>query len=186
MKRPTLASCGARRPHPHPRPTPPSAASTSIATPAAHAAAKRYRPSAFPEASMSSIAILQQFYSGDYTVPRMLSRKWILVVFAIAFLCVLSQRCAAGPIKRRPPIVEIVDCTREFSLVSPSPFSQSPPFPPPPATVLHLDGIVLTHIMTPPEFRTPHPKATSATTDIFQALGWHPTCRLAPWLPRSY
>ena len=131
---------------------------------------------------MSAMAILQQLYSRDYTIRRMLCRKWLLVVFAMVLLFVLSPRCAAGPIKRWPPLVGIVDCTREFSFASPSPFSQPLPFSPSPKSVFHLNGVVLTGTIAPPEFRTPDPRAASVTTDIFQALRWHPPCHLAPWL----
>jgi hypothetical protein len=112
----------------------------------------------------------------------MLSRRWRLAIFALAFLSLQSQLCAAGPIHRRPPIIEIVDCTRQFSFAS-STFRQYLPFPPSPTTAFHLDAVVLTRASAPPEFRRPYPKATSVTTDIFHALRSHPSCRLAPWLP---
>lgn len=186
MKRPTRVSCSAPRPHHRRRPTPPSAASMSIVTPVDRAAAESRGLSGRSRG-------VNEWHSNIATVlfwglhcSRMLSRKWLLVVFAMAFLSVLSQRCAAGPIKRRPPIVNIVDCTREFSFASPSPFPQSLPFLPSPTAVFHLDEVVLTHTIDLAEFRTRDRKASSATADIFQQLGWHQTCRLAPWLPRSY
>ena len=124
--------------------------------------------------SMSVIGILQQLCFRDYTAPRMLSRKWRVVVFAMAFLSVLLRPCAAGPIKMQ----WLLFC-RPKRL--PSTFTRFAPVPPSP-TIFHLD---LTHIIPPPEFRTHDPKAPNPTAEILQAPGWDsaPPCRPPAWLP---
>ena len=48
---------------------------------------------------MSAMAILQQLHFGTRLSGAMLSRKWRVVVFAMAFLSLSSHRCSAGPIK---------------------------------------------------------------------------------------
>ena len=123
---------------------------------------------------MSVIGILQQLCFRDYTAPRMLSRKWRVVVFAMAFLSVLLRPCAAGPIKMQ----WLLFC-RPKRL--PSTFTRFAPVPPSP-TIFHLD---LTHIIPPPEFRTHDPntvvvdEAANATAKILHAPRWdqYPPCQ---------
>src|SRR5881396_882824 len=82
----------------------------------------------------------------------MLSRKWRLVVFAMAFLSVQSHPCAAGPIKRPT-----------FTICIPEPFSlrgfPRSAFLPSPTTMFHLLRVDLTHITAPPEFQAPRQKS---------------------------
>jgi hypothetical protein len=125
--------------------------------------------SPFQTGILSDMATLQQLYSRDYTVRRMLSRKWRLVVFAMGF-SILPHHCAAGPIKK-PKFV--ICLPRELSFV-PIPFPRRVTFPPSPTTVFHLGGVDLTHIIAPSEFRKPNPKAARPTGDILQTPRWPP------------
>src|SRR5271169_2597962 len=119
----------------------------------------------------------------------MLFRKWRLVVFAISFLSVLSHHGAAGPIYRRTLI--LFSCFPRPSFASPNLFSPSVPFPPSPTNGFHLDGVDLTHIIAPPEFRAHYPEAASATVSVMQNPYWlwppplTEPCWPAPWEPST-
>src|ERR1700677_174041 len=84
------------------------------------------------------------------------SRKWRLLVFVLAFTCVMPHRCVAGPISR------FCVATRSSvpslpSVPQPNPFSNFLPrsvaFPRLPTTLFQLGGVHLMHVTSPPEFR---------------------------------
>src|ERR1700683_2078684 len=86
------------------------------------------------------------------------SRKWRLLVFVMAFTCVVPHRSVAGPVfctPVKPPIPR------------PDPlsylFPRSVASPQMPTTGFHLGGVDLTHITPPPEFRAHDPKTADAT-----------------------
>jgi|SRR5580692_1338246 hypothetical protein len=72
---------------------------------------QRARRRDFDSRWMSVMAILQPPYFRNYTVRRLLPRKWRLVLFAMAFLSVPFHPSAAEPIKRN-----FVMCRPEHSL----------------------------------------------------------------------
>lgn len=95
----------------------------------------------------------------------MASRKLRLVLFAIAFFSLLS-RCAAGPIRGNL-------CVRDFS-PSKDLFPQFLPVSSAPKTVFHLDGVDLTHLVIPLEFRRPDSRSANANDATPQIQLWNP------------
>jgi hypothetical protein len=153
-----------------------------LSCPSADALNQRARRKDFDSCGVSVMAILQPPYFRNYTVRRLLPRKWRLVLFAMTFLSLPSHPSAAEPIKRN-----FVMCRPELSL--PNGFlPRSVLFPPSPATIFHWDAVDLTHIIVPPEFRTHDSKAANARAERPQAPRWYPP---APppcppgWFPSS-
>jgi hypothetical protein len=103
---------------------------------------------------------------------RMPLRKWRLLVFVLAFTCIVPHRSVAGPV----PMKYWLFCTEvEPPPVAHNPFSLFPrsvAFPQlqHPTTMFRLDGINLTRITTPPQFRVHDPKAANAMLIHL----WHP------------
>src|SRR5208282_3931637 len=116
---------------------------------------------------MSAMAILQQVSSRDYNCSTMLpSRKWRLVLFAMAFLWP-SNRCLAGPISKSM-------CRPDFAFPQEFPvpkdlFPRSVAIPASPRTIFLLDTVDRTHIIVPPEFRMHDSRAANATAEMPQA-----------------
>ena len=129
---------------------------------------------------MSAMAILQQLHFGTRLSGAMLSRKWRVVVFAMAFLSLSSHRCSAGPIK----IPKFVICIPgELLSFVPRSFRQPVASPTLPTTFFHLDGVNLSQIAAPPEFRSSTLTSPRVTPGILQTPRWsdeRPPCRLFP------
>src|SRR5262245_14013432 len=124
---------------------------------------------------MSEMAILQQLHSRGYNLGSMLSRKWCVLAFVLALICVVSHRCVAGPIPRTQMF-----CIARQELALTNPFPRAASFRQSPTSMLRSNEINLSRITTPPEFRVHDPKAANTKRVILQTQPWPPPCPVLP------
>lgn len=103
------------------------------------------------------------------------SRKWRVLAFVLAFICVVTHHCVAGPLPK--PKGKFIYCTSEqYGVPLPNPFPRVTSIPQPPTRAFWLDEINLTRITIPPEFRAYDAKAANTTRVILQTQPWPPPC----------
>jgi hypothetical protein len=100
------------------------------------------------------------------------SQKWRLALFGLAFFSVLLLPGVAGPMPK--PLHFKICIPQEHPITFPNPFLRSVQLPPP-ISMFQLDGVNLTHVAAPPEFRAHDPRTTNAR-ETLHTQPWPPPC----------
>jgi len=125
------------------------------------------------QASPSSSPYRQDECNGDFATVTlsglesagMLPRKCRLAVLVLSLSSLAPVPCSAGPLKRP----EFAFCSPDLLHSAPNPFPRPALFPSFTQTIFHLNAADLSHVITPPEFYGPNPKAANVTRSILQA-----------------